>query len=159
MIQVQYKAQKMNYLEEQQPALAARRFEPQIRLFVSVKEKEGKLDKADVKYRRCVGLRKTYHVFLTRPSLAGTRQSASCAERAAYDITWTGLWRYTAKIKEVLVFGMKTHANMGKFRPSNELLNPNLRGWQSEVTILEDSSRVTSYSTRISGTGDGVHLI
>ena len=41
-------------------------------------------------------MRKTYHVSLTRPSLAGTRQSASCDERAAYDITWTGLWRYTA---------------------------------------------------------------
>ena len=90
---------------------------------------------ADIEYRRCVGLRKTYHVSLTRPSLAGTHQSASCDERAAYDITWTGLWRYTARTKEVLVFGMKTHA------------------------IFEDSSRVTSYSTRISGTGDGVHII
>ena len=125
----------MNYLEEQQPALAARRFEPQIRLLLSVKEEEGKLDEADVEYRRCVGLRKTYHVSLTRPSLAGTRRSDSCDERAAYDITWTGLWRCTAEIKEALVFCMKTHA------------------------IFEDSSRVTSYSTRISGTGDGVHLI
>ena len=76
------------------------------------KGKDGKLVEADMVYRRYEGLSGVYYFSLARFSLAGIRRSAPCAARAACGTAGTALWRYTARVKEVSVFSIKTCAAM-----------------------------------------------